>query len=180
MDIGKADNKKKKKTQEQIWTERLSSPNEEVVRDTIKEIRDYGNVKILPAIIEKYSREENNNIRKELYKLLMDVKRKEAVDIIFMYIKNDSFKNIRRELLSILWQTRMDFSPYVGDLVELFITEPFEIAFEAFTVIEYLDYAVDKQIAQENIDKLKKHIQTIEQSKKFLLVDLVKLLERWA
>ncbi len=179
MDKQKQDKNKKKKTQEQIWTERLASPSEEVVKETIKEIRDYGNTKILPVVIEKFATEKNNVIKKELAKLLMDVKRSEAVDIIFSYVRNDDYKHIRKELLSILWQSSMDFSPYIGELVDLFIKEPFDVAFEAFTVIEYITRPVDKNKAQENIDKLKMHIQTIDESKKFLLVDLVNLLKRW-
>ena len=179
MDKQGAEKNKKKKTQEQIWTERLSSPNEEVVKETIKEIRDFGNIKILPAVIERFAVEKNESIRKELGKLLMDIKRKEAVDIMFPYVKDDKYRHIRKELLSILWQTRMDFSPYISDLVDLFLSEPFDVAFEAFTVIEYIEQPVDKQIAQENIDKLKLNIQTIDESKKFLLVDLVNLLKRW-
>ncbi len=179
MDKQSSEKSKKKKTQEQIWTERLSSPNQEVVRETIKEIRDFGNIKILPAVIERFASEKNEGVKNELAKLLMDIKRKEAVGIIFSYVQNDQYCHIRKDLLSILWQSRMNLSSYINELVDLFISEPFDVAFEAFTVIEYIEQPVDKQIAQENIDKLKLHIQTIDESKKFLLVDLVNLLKRW-
>ncbi len=180
MNSSKPENNKKKKTQEQIWTERLSSPNEEVVKDTIKEIRDYGNVKILYAIIERYASEKNEDIKKELGKLLMDIKHSDAVGLIFSYIKDNKYLHIRKDLISFLWQSRLDLSPYVSDLVDLFLSEPFEIAFEAFTAIEYMEKSVDKNVAKENIDKLKNQIMTVDESKKYLLVDLISLLKRWA
>ena len=170
---------KKKKSQEQIWQERLSSPNQEIVKETIKEIRDYGNVKILPVVIDKYAHEENKEIKNEVAKLLMDIKRQQAGEIIFSFVRNENYKNIRKELLSVLWQSSIDFSAYLDELVDLFLSEPFDVAFEAFTVVEYISVPVDKDVAKRNIDKLKQNIQNIEEQKKFLLVDLVDLLKRW-
>ncbi len=170
---------KKKKSQEQIWKERLSSPNQEVVRETIKEIRDFGNIKILPFIIEKYASEKDELVKKELFKLLTDIKYSQAGEIIFSYIRDDNFKSIRKDLLSVLWQSAIDFAGYLPDLVDIFINEPFDIAFEAFTVIEYIDRPVDKAIASQNIDKLKEALPDMDEQKKFLSVDLVDVLKRW-
>ncbi len=172
-------NNKQKKSQEQIWNEKLSSKDNETVKQTIKEIRELGNIKILPSLIEKFSNEADTEIKKELAKLLSDIKRKDAAEIFFQYVMDENYKHIKKELLSILWQSRLDYSPFINELINIFINEPFEIAFEAFTVIEYNDYPIDQHVAEQNIEKLKYSLRTIDEKKKFLLVDLVNLLKKW-
>ena len=174
-----SENNKKKKIQEQVWKQRLNSPNQEVIIDTVKEIRDYGNVRILPEIIEKYANENNNLIKKELAKFLIDIKHKSAREIIFSYIMNDDYKHIRKDLLSFLWQSRLDYSKYLNELVDLFLSEPFDTAFEVFTVIEYLSLTKHKEIIEKSIYKLKQSLEIIDEKKKILLIDLVDLLKRW-
>ncbi len=172
--------KKQKKSQEQIWSEKLDSGDQDTVKEAIKEIREFGNIKILPVLIEKYSKNTDSFLRKELEKLLSDIKHKEAAGIMFQYVLNPGYSHIKKDLLTILWQSRLDFSPYVAELVEIFINEPFEMAFEAFTVLEYIENPIDRQVAKESIERLKQSLSTIDEKKKFLLVDLVNMLKKWA
>ena len=171
--------KKKKKTQEQIWTEKLNSKDSDTVKETIKEIRDFGNIKIIPQLVENFSKQKDPELKKELSKLLSDIKHKEAAGILFDYVLNPDYQHIKKDLLSILWQSRLGFSPFVPQLVDIFINEPLDLAFEAFTVLEYIDKPIDSQIAQQNIDKLKDSLRTIDEHKKYLVIDLVNLLKKW-
>ncbi len=170
---------KQKKSQEQIWKEKLQSGDKETFKQAIKEIREFGNIKILPALIENYSQQTNPAFKKELSSLLSDIKRQEAAQILFQYIMDQNYSHIKKDLLSILWQSRLDYSQFVPQLIEIFINEPLDMAFEAFTVIEYIEKPIDKTVARQNIEKLKNSLRTIDEKKKFLLVDLVNMLKKW-
>ncbi len=170
---------KQKKSQEQIWKEKLQSGDIETFKEAIKEIREFGNIKILPTLIENFSQQTDITKKKELTSLLSDIKHQEAAQILFQYILDKNYSHIKKDLLSILWQSRLDYSQFVPQLIEIFINEPLDMAFEAFTVIEYIEKPIDKNIAQQNIDKLKNSLRTIDEKKKFLLVDLVNKLKKW-
>ncbi len=169
---------KKKKTQEQIWTENLASDDKQKVKDTIKEIRDFGNLAILPTLVDKFAQEQDAEIRKEIEKLLTDIKDKRAAEMLFAYVNDDKYKHIKRDLIGILWQSRLDFSPYLEQLIDIFITDPFDVAFEAFTTIEYFDKAIEPALAEACIAKLKNNMDKMEQQRKFLMVDLVNMLQK--
>jgi hypothetical protein len=176
----KIDRKSKKKTQEQIWTEKLKSSDEQEFTQAIKEIRQFGSVKMLPVLIESYGSMADGERKKKIFSLLTDIKHHEAADIIFSYVQNPSYEHIQKDLLSLLWQSRLDFSAYAEQLVDMFITKPFALAFEAFTALEYMEHDVEPQIAVRCIRKLKQSLATIDEQKRFLLVDLVHILEKWA
>ena len=93
------------------------------------------------------------------------------------FIADNEFHSIRGDLLSLCWQTSLDFSEFFEDFIEIFIKSGLKNSFEAFTVIEYFE-DLDKKIIRKNIDKLQQRIDEIGIDKKDLLVDLVNILRK--
>jgi hypothetical protein len=163
--------------QDKLIIKKLQSINEEEVLFAIKELRNTGNKNLIPTVIELLANHKSEKVKKKLTELLYDLKYQAAAPFIIEAIQSNDFKNIRELLLSACWQSRLDFSEYIPVFIKMFIEGNFNEAFEAFTVIDSMDAKIEKKIASESINMLKKEISNIAQNKKELLVELVHILE---
>lgn len=91
-------------------------------------------------------------------------------------IENDKYKSIRKEILTACWQNGLDFSAFLPVFIDFIIREDWEIAFEAFTVIDNLEYLPGAEIIIISIAKINEALPTAtNQNKYFLNEILVKL-----
>lgn len=163
------------KIDEQI-KKNLFSANTEVVISAIESIQRKGNKLYLPILFDLLNSSPEPEIESEIKNLLGTVKDKESVNSFLRAIEDDKYKPIRKELLTACWQNGLDFSTFLPVFIDLIIHEDWETAFEAFTVIDNLEYLPSQEIIKISIDKINKALPfTNEQNKYFLKEILVKL-----
>lgn len=160
-----------------IIINKLYSKDINEVLFAIKELRNTGNKNQIPALIELLANHKSEKVKKQITELLYDLKYQAAASFIIEAIQSVNFKNIRELLLSVCWQSRLDFSEYIPVFIEQFITGNFNQAFEAFTVIDSMDAKIEKKLIKDSINKLKNKISSIDENKKELLIELVHLLQ---
>lgn len=163
------------KKQEDIWREVLYSSDNESIIQLLGVLRDKGNNEILPDILKLYNGYKGTKIGTIIYEFLIDLKDKEAVPVIMKFIKDKEFLSIKRDLLTLCWQTGLDFSDYLSDFTDIFIKCDLKTSFEAFTAIEYIENA-ERQTIKDNIKKLQISIDDVVVGNRELLVDLVNVL----
>jgi len=168
--------KKNNKTQEDYWRDVLYSSDTDGILDLLKHLRTEGNIKILPDILNLYKGHKGSKLGEHIYNFLCDVKCSDATDLIVEHIQNKEFYTIRKDLVTLCWQTSLDFAKHILFFVDLFITTGLQTAFEAFTTIEYIELKKDDPIIDVAIDKLQLSIDDIGEEKKELLVDLVNVI----
>ncbi len=169
---------KEKQKKDALWREILYSSNPKVIEEALKNLRDSGNINILPDIFAIYKGYKDTDLGKKIFSFLCDIKCSEAVPLIISLLDNIEYVNLKQDILSICWQSRLDFSAYLSKFTDLFITEQLPVAFEAFTVIEYLELDGQEDLISENIEKLEQSVSDISDDKKELLVDLVNVLRK--
>jgi len=165
-----------KKTQEDLWREVLYSADNESIKEALKVLRDQGNIKILPDIFNLYKGYKGTELGKDIYNFLGDVKCADAANLFVELIKNPEYAIIKKDILTLCWQTSLDFAEHLTFFVDLFIKSEMQSAFEAFTVIEYMEIDSQNPAIEEAITKLQISIDEIGEEKKELLVDLVNIL----
>ncbi|MCF6241715.1 MAG: HEAT repeat domain-containing protein [Bacteroidales bacterium] len=163
--------------QNKLIINKLQSNDIEEVLFALKELRNTGNKNLIPVVIELLSKHKNERVKKSITELLYDLKYQAAAPYIVEAIKSDNYKEIRAQLLSVCWQSRLDFSEYIPVFIEQFIKGSFSVAFEAFTAIDSMDAKIEENLALESIKKLKNELSSIAENKKELLVELVHILE---
>lgn len=163
------------KKQEDLWREVLYSSDFDAIKELLKHLREKGNPQIIPDIVKIFKGYKNTELETSIFEFLMDLKCKEAVDILIPFLKDNEFIDIRRDLLIICWETGLDFSNYLDVFVDVFISSSLKTSFEAFTVIEYLEN-VSRTDIKNNIEKLQLSVSDVGVEKKELLVDLVQVL----
>jgi len=163
--------------QNKLIIKKLQSNDVEEVLFTIKELRNTGNKNLIPPVIDLLAKHKSEKVKKAIINFLYDLKYQSATPYIVDAIQSNDYKNIRKQLLSVGWQSRLDFSDYINVFIDHFINGSFEEAFEAFTVIDSMDAKIEEETANEAIKSLKNEINNISESKKELLVELVHILE---
>lgn len=166
---------KKEKIDDQI-KKNLFSVNTEIVISAIETIRKKGNKLYLPILFDLLNSSPEAEIELEIKNLLGTVKDKESVNSFIRAIEDERYKSIRKSILIACWQNGLDFSTFLPVFVDLVISEEWEVAFEAFTIIDNLEYLPGKGIIEISEDKIHKAIPSAsEQTKYFLHEILVKI-----
>jgi hypothetical protein len=166
-----------KDKKDKILIEKLTSENNNLVLDAISSIKEQGSVLFLPFLIELYKTTKFQDIKIELFNLFIDLKDKNAVQFIIDAIKNTEYYKIKKDLLSICWQSSLLFHEYIELFIDIFVKDDFEIAFEAFTIIEWMDLLVNKETINNQISYLIKNKESVSEQKQILFNELIKTLE---
>ena len=170
-------NNQPKNNQEQLWKEILLSSDNDAIIKLLGVLREKGSAKILPDILSAYKKHQGTKLGEYIYSFLIDLKCKEAPTMILNSVLDKEFKSIKRDLLTLCWQINLDFSDFFDDFIDVFIECDLQIAFEAFTAIEYLEN-VDIKVIKKGIEKLQFSIDKMSDEKKELYVDLVNILKQ--
>lgn len=158
---------------------KLQSKNKDEVLFTIKQLRNTGNRKILPFVIDLLHSSKSSEIKTAIINLLGDLKDKNSAIEIVSALKNEKYASIRKELLSTCWQSGLDYSMHLDLFVNLFITGSFEVAFEAFTVIDNFEEKFQAETIDPFIEELKLRVADFKKTdKEALFVELVHILTR--
>jgi hypothetical protein len=115
-------------------------------------------------------------IKTEIKNLLGTVKDKETINGFMRAIEDDRYKPIRKSILIACWQNGLDFSTFLPVFIDLVIKEDWEIAFEAFTVIDNLEYLPNEEIIKKSVTKINEALPAANEQKSYFLSEiLVKL-----
>ncbi len=125
---------RQKKNQETM--RRLQSGREDVIIETVQDLRDTGNKDILPAVIDLISSDISHQITDACVGLLNDLKDKSSAQVIAEeLIRNRKRKNLDR-IVAACWQNGLDYSAYIDLFIDMVMKEDYPTAIEAFTVVE--------------------------------------------
>lgn len=154
---------------------KLSSSDTKEVLSAIEIIREKGNKDYLPVLFDLLASNPEHEVRKEILKLFGTIKVKETVPYFIDALKNDNFNSIRKDILTTCWQNGLDFSPYIEVFIDLIVSGNWEVAFEAFTVIENLEYfPLEEKIKNIKL-KIAGVLKNADEQKTYFLEEILKL-----
>ena len=154
----------------------LQSKKTELVLETIEQLRSSGNLSYMPALFDLLNSSSEKEINSAILKLCSDIKNTEIIPLLIDAILDEKYAGIRKNLISICWENRLDFSSYLPLFVELVINEELEVAFEAYTVIINLEGKVAPEMINREIDKMEAALNQVSEQKKQLLIDIIDFL----
>jgi hypothetical protein len=154
----------------------LFSAKTDVVISAIEKVKEKGNKLYIPLLFELLNSSPEIEIETEIKNLLGTIKDKNTVNSFMRAIEDDKYKGIRKTILTACWQNGLDFSTFLPVFIDLVIHEDWETAFEAFTVIDNLEFLPGAEIINFSITKIKEAMPNVtDQQKYFLNEILVKL-----
>lgn len=160
------------KPNQQIIT-KLQSKNEELVLETIEQLRSTGNLSYLPFLFEILRSSLNTQIKQAILKLLADIKHIGIIPQLLAAIQDEKNAEIRKDLVSICWENGLDFCTNLPLFVDLVIKEELEVAFEAYTVIINMEGKITTEMLDSETGKMEAVLNKHGEQKKQLLIDII-------
>ncbi len=155
------------------------SNNEKVILHTLDEIRKTGRAEIIPLMFDLLEIHTNDKITDEVFSILDQIKDREAVPYIISEITKKRCDRYRTRLITTCWQSGIDYSAYLLLFAENFVKGDYQIAIEAFSVIEENIHNSSDKIISECKDYLVNNIMKDAKEKRALHLELVKLVESY-
>ncbi|MDA3820273.1 MAG: hypothetical protein PF590_07440 [Candidatus Delongbacteria bacterium] len=114
----------------------LQSDDRQQIYKCIDELPELGSVALMPAIFDLYQRYEDDALRHKILTFLKDIKDKIAPAVFVNELKERTWTSGFDMMLSICWQSSLDFSPHVEDFLLWADSDDMQIQMEALTNIE--------------------------------------------
>lgn len=151
----------------------LFSTNTQTVITAINSIKEKGNKHYLPILFDLLNSNPEKEIEDEIKTLLSTVKDKETVTLFIDAINNKKYQAILKSLLEVCWQNGLDYSNYVPLFVDLIINEEWEIAFEAFTIIDNLEFLPEQEIIEQTKTIIEANRGDVNEQKAYFLQEVL-------
>ena len=133
----------------------LSSNDMDIVRGAIEQIKQEGDISIVPELLDILLQSQDTNIITNLTALLSDVKESDFKTVLMDKLINAPAGSGKANLLRICWESAIDFSEYLDVFVDMLLHEDFIAALEASTVIENLHGNIPEEKIHIAIQRLK-------------------------
>ena len=170
----------KKEEQLNLWIGQLSDASETVFKKALDGLSESGNISIMRPVAEVMFKEENRLRKHLMAEFFANIEQPDAKEAMVDIILEEKNTNHQIELLNVIWNSRMDFSEFLLDFIELAIDGPFEVAMECHTIIENMDGPFDETDVLEGqllIGSYEKH-PSRSKEKDFLIGDIAGFLSR--
>lgn len=153
----------------------LQSGYKDLILEAFNLIQQDGNAEILKHMLILYKETTDKEIREEIIKILDNLKNQDCVSILAESINGNNNKEDLFYLVSACWKNGLNYHEYLEYFVKIFLESEFNLAFEAFTVIDNMD-EVNEEIAHKCIIKLQKEISNLQEDKQALGKELIQIL----
>ena len=156
--------------------ERLFSSDTDVVIGALQTIKQKGNKLYIPVLFDLLNLNPETLVENEIKQILATIKDKEAVEFFVDGLQNKKYRPILKSILTSCWQNGLDFSPYIPIFIQIVINEEWELAFEAFTIIDNLEFLPDKDVIEASTVLIKQNMESCNEQKKYFLEETLKKL----
>jgi hypothetical protein len=114
----------------------VHSGNEAKISAAIKAMQSNGDLAVLRPLADVLLTELSAKNRQEVLDFLSTLNVSAAVDVMMEMVKDETYLSIRAELLSSLWNSKLNYAYYLADFVEIACEGTFMEALECLTIIE--------------------------------------------
>lgn len=151
--------------EKKLIAEQLFSTNENTVIEALDKIKKKGDTILLQAMIELLLVNKNKVIEEKIVEILNNIKSEKSKKTIIQAIENPKFYKLFKILASSVWMSGLNYGEYINTFAQKFISEEFNNAFEAFTII-------DNTEAQDiSLEVINNTIKTLKEGKGKISID---------
>ncbi len=130
---------KKQKQKIQAILKDLRSEDSKTVVKAIKSLESHGDPSVIEPLAELLLAGPNEKIKTQVVELLSSLKDSSVTSYIMDVVEDSKYLPIRQTMLSTIWNTKVDFSDYLDEFVEIATKGDFMEALDCLTIIENLE-----------------------------------------
>lgn len=155
---------------------KLFSANSEQTISAVQSIKNEGNKLYLPVLFDLLISNPEEEVQKEILKLLGTIKKHDTVPVFIEALKEEKYRKIRKPLLAACWQNGLDYREYLPVFVQCIIEEDWETGFEAFTVVESMEDYPYQEITDETITLINQSLEKTQDKKHYFLQEILHMI----
>ncbi|MFD1552237.1 hypothetical protein DNU06_11615 [Putridiphycobacter roseus] len=148
--------KPNKKVSELLGKLNDSEPKE--VIKAIEALKLHGNEMIIEPLVKLHVSTSNNAIKSEIETLLNTIKSTKVPPYVIACLQNKEYQSAHQILLSSIWNSNLDYTPYLEDIVNTAIAGDLMEAMECITIFENLEAELDEEKIMPPLIALNKYL----------------------
>jgi len=155
----------------------LSKDNTLLISEAIGILRDEEPFEgAIPLLSLYYDKTEDKIVRKNIEAFMNDIKDQSVTKEIIAEIRKPYRQSTIAMLVSSCWQSGLNYSEYLKDLAEIFLSSDYITALECFTVIEESVHVLTRKKRDEIISIIDDYPHSQRNEKEKLVHELVDIL----
>lgn len=154
----------------------IKTSDQELIDHALEEIKTKGDESDIAPLITFLHQTSSIEVKEIIYQLLIDLKHENSVDQLIHELENEKDLDILERLVASCWQNGLNYSRHLPFFVQLIIDQEFQIAFEAFTVIENMYGKIEGDTESMLLNKIDKSLPLAEERKQYLLKGLLEII----
>jgi hypothetical protein len=154
----------------------IRSGNPELIDHAIDEIKNKGDDTYIAPIVALLHQTLSNEVKTSIFQLFIDLKHENSVDQLIQEIAMEEDPEILERLVASCWQNGLNYSKHLPYFVQLVLDHEFQIAFEAFTVIENMYGKIDPDVEKAIMEKIENNLPYAEERKQYLLKGMLEII----
>lgn len=162
-----------------IFEQNLNEGSDEFIISTLEELRENGEDYMVDAIVNLLFTARSEVLKEAVVNFLVDIKNQTAVANIIGAIEAKRNSADVARLVSVCWQSRLDFSNEVDLFIDLLCHSNYQISIEAFSVIENSLESINGEKVLEYIAYLKREVGKTHQSTQALVQQMIQVMEEY-
>ncbi len=167
---------KRAKELNEIRTE-LQSIEDVLVLKALEKIERKGDSSLLPDLIDLWATTEDHPIKKRVETILFGLKDKNALQFLIDFLASDVSDDRKWLALNAIWQSGLDASGHLNELIDFAIFNSFTNAIDVMTIIENSEFSDDIEATVDaNIKKLNTKIATSKSDVTPILIEISSIL----
>ncbi len=137
---------------------KLDSKEPKDVISAIKSLKVSGDKTVIEPLVKLYSSTQNNAIKNEISDLLNTLKSTQAPAEVIKCLTNPKYDVAKTMLLSSIWNSNLDYTLYLDEIVKAATNGDLMDAMECLTIIENMEGTLDEQNIMDPLINLKSYL----------------------
>jgi hypothetical protein len=154
----------------------VKSGNAELVDHALEEIKSKGDSTYIIPLIDFLHKSIPKEFKEKVLNLFSELKHEDVVDQLIESMKSVKDLEILERLVASCWQNGLNYSKHLSYFIQLVIDQEFQIAFEAFTVVENMYGKIEDKEESELKIKIEKSLTIKDERKEYLLKGLLDII----
>ncbi|WP_133122144.1 hypothetical protein [Brumimicrobium salinarum] len=160
----------------------IRSGEEKSIIEALKALKVNGDDQVIKPIIKVWNAGVSDLAEQEIITFLGDIKSTTSADTLMSILLDTAYNAIHLPLLTTIWNSKVDYSEYIVEFVNLAVKHDFMVSLECLTIIENMEgpfeehHILDAEILlREYVDREKDN-QNVDDKKFSLILELSKLI----
>lgn len=154
----------------------FKSGNQDVIDHALEEIKTKGDDTYIAPLVEFVHQNLSREYKERIFRLFDDLKLENSVDQLVSELKKENDPDVLERLVASCWQNGLNYSKHLPYFAQLVMDQEFQIAFEAFTVIENMYGKIDRDVENELLAAIEKKLPATDERKQYLLKGMLELI----